>query len=138
MYVDESDQDDDFETSRKRRKRRSAGMASSTEDAAVARCMERGVRLQNSLSETMGVRGPLVNLSIASSATELSLPPGAGGFVPIWKRRKRKVAIDQQKRVSTELDELICMHRQFEESDHAGLRRSTRATDHPDFHAEFA
>ena len=74
MCVYESDQDDDYGTARKRKKRQSASRMPAKEDAA-ARGIERGIRVQKILSETLGKRGPLANLPIQSNASDFTLPP---------------------------------------------------------------
>jgi hypothetical protein len=75
IYVYESDQqDDDYGTARKRKKQQSATRMPAKEDAA-ARGIERGIRVQKILTETLGKCGPLANLPIQLNASDFTLPP---------------------------------------------------------------
>jgi Bromodomain len=147
MYVYESDYDDEKGYSRKRRKRpgthsnadRGNRSLPSSEDSAT-RCIERGLRIQKMLSDTLGLRGPLSNLPIVSNASDFSLPSD-------WLCRYKPATIESDTKTSVDpvvgddvslevlqksqadLDELLSIHRLSEENEQLGTRRSTRATE---------
>jgi len=127
MYNYESDADDDYDGQRKSRKRKRPVRMKNKEDAS-ARTVERPIRLQGALSESMGLRGYFSNLPVNSDASTFGLPPE-------WscRRKVRKLTANLTEKPNArlnsghlELDELIAMHRQIEESDSSSLRRSTR------------
>ena len=80
MYVYESDEDDEYNggTSKRKRKRKGGGSGANRppakEDSSL-RAIERGIRLQKVLSESLGLRGPFGNIPITSNAKDFSLPP---------------------------------------------------------------
>jgi hypothetical protein len=129
MYVYESDADEDYDgPQRKVRKRKRQVRMKNKEDAS-ARTIERPIRLQSTLSESMGLRGYFANLPVQSDASSFGLPSE-------WSSRRKsskgeRHAASSKKEVAKgeeELDELIAMHRQVEENEgsSSNLRRSTR------------
>lgn len=130
MYTNESDGDDEYDGQKKKnRKRKRPARARNKEDAS-ARTIERPVRLQGTLSESMGLRGYFANLPVQSDASSFGLPSE-------WTCRRRNAKREHVSSSPTreiengnaELDELIAMHRQIEENESSGLRRSTRQHD---------
>jgi hypothetical protein len=129
MYQYESDQDDEYNGS-KFRKRKRAGLTQTKKDDSSLRAIERGIRLQKTLSESLGLYFPFANLPLNSDGMTYALPPE-------WScRRKLPITEDSFAQHSAseenELEQLIELHRQVEEKEVATIRRSTRAHDYVD------
>jgi hypothetical protein len=128
MYEYESDNDEDFTSGkRKKRKRKSGG---NKEDVST-KAMEAPLRLQSTLSETLGLRGPFAKLPVVSDARSFSLGPEWGCRHKVKKRSENQKAKDDQ--AMKELKEILELQRLAEESDRASLRRSARAQLPDDF-----
>ena len=126
MYEYESDRDDDdYSGRRTTRKRKRIG----GKDDFSTHAMEAPVTLLKTLSETLGLRGPFSNLPIDSEAEGYSLSSE-------WScRHQTATPLEETKenaeklKRKQEMEELLMLHRQVEEMERAGLRRSSRA--HP-------
>ena len=133
LYEYESDKDDDFEAgaSRRSRKRKRPGRGSANKDDFSSRAIEHPVRLQNTLRDTLGLRGPFANLPVNSDASTFALSPA-------WSCRKASGLIGKQSDTSAhqmrakEISDLVALHKEIEKNESAGLRRSTRAHNEPD------
>ncbi|KAI2490556.1 bromodomain-containing protein [Fragilaria crotonensis] len=124
MYEYESDRDDeDFAAGRRAKKRkRKAGI---NKDDVSLKAIEAPVRLQTTLSETLGLRGPFASLSINSDAERFSLRSEWG-----CHHQSRKIEETQKAKAEQtlkELDEIMSLQRLAEESERASIRRSARA-----------
>ena len=146
MYVYESDYDDDYGYSRKRRKRPGTHAADrgnrslrASEESAT-RGIERGIRVQKMLSDSLGLRGPLSNLPILSNASDFSLPsdwlcrfkPSSTETIPVRSINDSNgsdITLEELQKCQTDFDELLSLHRLSEEYELVGTRRSTRAAD---------
>ena len=124
IYEYESDRDEDFETGGTRRSRkRNRGRTSTNKDDSSSRAIEHSVRLQNTLRDTVGLRGPFANLPVNSDASSFSLPPR-------WSCRRSLGARDDGQSTTLnqaqEVADLLAMQRELEEHEVANMRRSTR------------
>jgi len=128
MYAYESDQDDDYDASRRNRKRKRTSHTVLKEDAS-ARSIERPCRLQKVMSESTGLHGPLADLPVKSDVSSFTLPME---WTCRYKTRVEKVDEQKVQETDEEFDELLALHKQVEETESAGLRRSTRSHDHSD------
>ena len=138
MYEYESDNDDDFDYGGARKRKRSKGKERPKSDDNSTRAMEQGIRLQKTLSETLGLRGPFANFRIDNEASTFSLPPqwGCRRKLPTQQNveepingddsRPQPVATSASKH-EEEFSELVELTRTLDEADASGLRRSTRA-----------
>jgi Bromodomain len=122
MYEYESDrEDEDFQFGR-REKKRKRKLSVEREDLSL-KAIVGPTRLQRTLSESLGLRGPFSGLSLVSDSNSFSLPPE-------WIcRRDREDAKDKnfeedQKR--KEIEEILSLYRSSEESERTGVRRSGR------------
>lgn len=125
IYEYESDRDDDFEMGGTRRSRkRNRGRTSTNKDDFSSRAIEHSVRLQNTLRDTVGLRGPFANLPVNSDASSFSLPPR-------WSSRRCLVARGDGESTTLhqaqEVADLLAMQRELEEHEVTNMRRSTRA-----------
>ena len=127
MYEYESDRDDeDFVAGRRVKKRkRKSGI---NKDDVSSKAIESPVRLQTTLSETLGLRGPFARLSITSDVNRFSLRSEWGCCHQNGKTGEAQRAKDEQAR--KELDEIMSLQRLAEEKDRASVRRSARAQVH--------
>jgi hypothetical protein len=125
IYEYESDRDDDFETGgTKRSRKRSRGRSSTNKDDSSSRAIEHSVRLQNTLRDTVGLRGPFANLPINSDSSSFSLPPRWGCRRCLVARGDGESPTLHQ---AQEVADLLEMQREVEEHEVANKRRSTRA-----------
>jgi hypothetical protein len=126
MYVDESDQDEDFGGLRKSRKRKAVSRPKAKEDAS-SRAVEAPIRLQKMVSESLGLRGPFANLPISTDPLTFSLPADwtckSGAVVTVTDAG---IVETEERELSEELGELITLHKQTEAAEVLNLRRSTR------------
>ena len=121
MYVYESDQDEEYGSSRRSKKRKQPADSIPKEDTS-ARAMERSFKLQKILGDALG--GPLAALAVKSDPSAFALPGD-------WNCRlgheeepaTEHLSMDQD----DELDSLVALHQQVEEQESSGLRRSSRA-----------
>lgn len=127
-YVYESDHDDEYTAERRGRKRKT-GSRSTNKDELSFRAIEGVVRMQKSISESLGLRGPFADFPINTNAQTYSLPKQ-------WSCRRGVGQDDPQEpdlssaEVDEELDHLVALHKQSEVTEAANVRRSTRATTH--------
>jgi len=132
LYEYESDRDEEFGGSRASRKRK-RGVSTVLKEDSAARAIERPFRLQKIISEASGLRGPFTDLPINSDASTFSLTSE-------WRCRHKDVQTETASAPDTitntkevcdeELDELFAIHRQMQDTQVSGLRRSTRSHDH--------
>jgi hypothetical protein len=127
MYEYESDRDDEeFGGGRRAsRKRKRIGRREDFSTQAI----EGPVYLQKTLSESVGLRGPFSSLPINSEAAGFSLTSE-------WNCRHRTASFPEETKEDAEeskrrqeMEDLLVLHRQAEEMEREGLRRSSRA--HP-------
>ena len=124
MYEYESDRDDeDFASGRRAKKRkRKSGI---NKDDVSLKAIEGPVRLQQTLSESLGLRGPFARLPIISDASGFSLRSG-------WGCRHRTGKIDeklraQEEQMEKEVEEILFLQQLADEGERATVRRSARA-----------
>jgi hypothetical protein len=124
MYEYESDPDESYSgKSRRKRKLPSSSHKPLKEDSST-RVIERPLRLQKLLNETTGLQGFVGELPINRDSKSFSLPPG-------WTCRQKVdnfECVDDEAE-DKEFDELLNLQKLVEDSDSAGLRRSTRSHD---------
>jgi hypothetical protein len=131
MYEYESDQDDEFESGgRPRRKRKRASRGSTNKDDFSSRAIEHAIRLQSTLRADLDLRGPFANLPLNSDAPSFALSPEWSCRRSTATEVKENEESSSQKRAQ-EMAELLELQRVVEESEAAGLRRSTRAHHEP-------
>jgi len=125
MYEYESDRDDEEYGRQAVRKRKRV----SARDDFSTQAMAAPISLRKTLSESLGLRGPFSNLPINSEAAGYSLSSE-------WNCRHRTASAPEEFKEDAEelkrkqeMEELLMLHRQLEEEERAGLRRSSRA--HP-------
>ena len=137
-YESDNDDDDDYGGFRRKRKR-SKGANRPKADDNSTRAMEQGVRLQKTLSETLGLRGPFANFNVDNEAATFSLPPNWGCRRKIPQAQKSEELADDEDEVmqpaaasahEDQLSELVELTRTIDEAEASGLRRSTRAVGH--------
>ncbi|CAB9517184.1 Bromodomain-containing protein 2 [Seminavis robusta] len=139
-YESDNDDDDDYHGGGSRRKRkRSKGQARPKADDNSTRAMEHAVRLQKTLSDTLGLRGPFANFRVENDSSSFSFPAN-------WSCRRRKPGVvnledDTEEEAvpeetssavassehEKELIQLAQLQRTLDETESTGVRRSTRA-----------
>jgi len=122
MYVYESDQDEDYDVGRRNRKRKHSVHQKNVKEDASTRAIERPCRLHKAMGEFAGLRGPLADLTVDTEASLFALPSE-------WTCRSREVVLpaDTPDDKDHEFEEALALHRQLEESETSGLRRSARS-----------
>lgn len=127
MYVYESDQDEDYGSSRRNRKRKRPAQQKVLKEDASARAIERPCRLQKIMSESTGLRGLFADLPVNSDPSTFALPSEwtckhvEGGI---------EATVESTGEEDEEFDEVLALHKQLEETETFGLRRSTRSHGH--------
>jgi hypothetical protein len=123
MYEYESDRDDDdFTSGRAKKRKRKAG--TQKEDISI-KAIEGPVKLQTTLSETLGLRGPFSSLPIISDANGFSIDSQwQCSFQTAEESGEEKM---QDNKVDAEIEEILELQRHAEESERAVLRRSHRS-----------
>lgn len=134
MYEYESDKDDDYDGRSSKKRKRASSQKPTREDSSL-KAIERPIRLQKVMSDSVGLRGPFSNIPINSDASTFSLPPEWTSRHSLNKAETKgddgepDATIESSER--GELDNLISMHLQTEEKETSNLRRSTRAQHEP-------
>ena len=138
-YESDNDDDDDYGGGFRRKRKRSKGANRPKADDNSTRAMEQGVRLQKTLSETLGLRGPFANFNVDNEAATFSLPPHWGCRRKIPEAQKSEEPADDEDEniqpaaesaYEEQLSELVELTRTIDEAETSGLRRSTRAVGH--------
>lgn len=124
MYEYESDRDDEDFTSGRRAKKRKRKSGVNKDDVSL-KAIEGPIRLQQTLSETLGLRGPFARLPIISDANGFSLKSGWGCRHRTGKVDAKERAQDEQ--MEKELEEILLLQQLADESERATVRRSARA-----------
>lgn len=123
MYEYESDRDDEDFAAGQRAKKRKRKSAVNKDDVSL-KATAGPVRLQKTLSETLGLRGPFASLPVISDANGFSLRSEWGCRHQTRKVDEKQKAKDEQ--AQKELEEILSLQRQAEESEKAAVRRSAR------------
>lgn len=122
VYVYESDKDDDYDEGRRGGRKRKRDAKTVLKEDTAARAVERSFRLQKLINES-GLRGRLADIPVNSDATSFTLPSDWLCCYRDSSQATSVVDVEEGK----EFDELVALHRQIEENEASGLRRSTRA-----------